>query len=146
MFPFLNAFKWYLLLWWQSSIFSSSYTSAFSVTWSFRNDLIMLICCSRNISYYFLCWKQLCCCLTFLWKLWYIFQDSLMNRKFKRTVFIWNRHFVTMKKENSPILNFWAIVYIYRPLMYTYQSSDIHNTKSSVLGVMPYWLNLMIPM
>ncbi len=32
----------------------------------------MLICCSRNISDYNQCWKQLCC-LMFMWKLWYIF-------------------------------------------------------------------------
>ncbi len=31
----------------------------------------MLICYSRNISYYYQCCKQLCC-LIFLWKLWYI--------------------------------------------------------------------------
>jgi len=35
-----------------------------SVTWSFRNLSNMLICCSRNISYYYQCWKQCC----FLWK------------------------------------------------------------------------------
>jgi len=30
-----------------------------------------MIWCSRNISDYYQCWKQLCCCI-FLWKLWYI--------------------------------------------------------------------------
>jgi len=44
----------------------------FSVTWSFRNHCNMLICCSRNISYYYQCWKQLCC-LIFLWKPWKIY-------------------------------------------------------------------------
>ncbi len=29
------------------------------VTWFFRNHSNMLICCSRNISYYYQCWKQL---------------------------------------------------------------------------------------
>ncbi len=50
----------------------------FSVTGSFRNHSNMLVCCSRNISYFnhFKCWKQLCC-LIFVWKL--IFQDSLMK-------------------------------------------------------------------
>ncbi len=37
----------------------------------FRNHNNMLICCSRNISDYYQCWKQLCCTI-FLWKLWYI--------------------------------------------------------------------------
>jgi len=31
----------------------------FSVTWSFRNLSNMLICCTRKISYYYQCWKQL---------------------------------------------------------------------------------------
>jgi len=41
--------------------------SVFSVTWSFRNHSNMLICSSRNISYYYQCWNQLCC-LIFLWR------------------------------------------------------------------------------
>ncbi len=45
-------------------------TSVFSVTWSFRNHSNMMICCWS--------WKQ------------FFFQDSLMNRKLKRTAFIWN--------------------------------------------------------
>ncbi len=58
----------------------------------FRNHNNMLICCSRNISDYYQCWKQLCCTI-FLWKLMhFIFHDSQMNRKFKRTAFIWNRN------------------------------------------------------
>jgi len=44
--------------------------SSWSVTWSFRNHSNMMIWCSKNISYYYQCWKQL---FTFL------FQDSLMN-------------------------------------------------------------------
>ncbi len=56
----------------------------------FRNHNNMLICCSRNIYDYYQCWKQLCCTI-FLWKLMhFIFQDSQMNRKFKRTAFICN--------------------------------------------------------
>jgi len=38
----------------------------FSVTWSFRNPYNMLIWCTRNIYYYYQCWKQLCCS-TFPW-------------------------------------------------------------------------------
>ncbi len=36
----------------------------------FRNHNNMLICCSRNISDYYQCWKQSCCTI-FLWRLWY---------------------------------------------------------------------------
>ncbi len=45
-------------------------TPVFSITWSFRNHSNMLICCSINISYYYQCWKQLCC-LILLVKPWY---------------------------------------------------------------------------
>ncbi len=38
----------------------------------FRNHSNMLICCSRNISDYYQCWKQLCCPI-FLCNLRYIF-------------------------------------------------------------------------
>jgi len=38
----------------------AEYTSVFSVTWSYRIHSVMLICCSRHISYYYQCWKQLC--------------------------------------------------------------------------------------
>ncbi len=31
----------------------------------FRNHNNMLICCSRNISDYYQCWKQLCCTILF---------------------------------------------------------------------------------
>jgi len=33
--------------------------TVFSVTQSFRNHSNMLICCSRNVSYYYPCFKQL---------------------------------------------------------------------------------------
>ncbi len=56
--------------------FSAAVTAVFSITWSFRNHTNTLIWCSRNIS----CWKQLCS----------IFTGFLINRKFKRTAFIWN--------------------------------------------------------
>ncbi len=41
----------------------------------FRNHSNILICCSRNISDYYQCWKQLCCFI-FLWKLRYIFSQK----------------------------------------------------------------------
>ncbi len=47
---------------------------------------IMLICCSRNISDCYQCWEQLL--PVFVETVF--FQNALMNRKFKRTAFIWN--------------------------------------------------------
>jgi len=35
--------------------------SVFSVARFFRNHSNMMIWCSRNISYYYQCWKPLCC-------------------------------------------------------------------------------------
>ncbi len=58
----------------------------FSVTWSFRNHFNMLICCSRNI------YNML--------KMFNVFVEAvihflyyLINIKFQRTAFIWNRIF-----------------------------------------------------
>ncbi len=45
--------KWNLFLW-SKMDFQHHYSS---VTWSFRNQSNMLICCSRNISDYYQCWK-----------------------------------------------------------------------------------------
>jgi len=58
--------------------FQHPYTPAASVTWSFRNHSNILIWCSRNISYYYQGWKQLCC-LIFGEKCCDFFQDSLTN-------------------------------------------------------------------
>ncbi len=55
----------------------------------FRNHNNMLNWCSKNISDYYQCWKQLCCFI-FWWKLWYIlFFWILWWIKFKRTAFVW---------------------------------------------------------
>ncbi len=59
----------------------------------------MLIWCSRNFSNaklfkqikYYQCWTSWC--LIFLWKTFFYFKDSLMNRKVKRSAFIVNRFF-----------------------------------------------------
>ncbi len=69
-----------------------NYSSYFSFTSSFRNHSNMLVWCSRNSScYYHHCWKLLL--LNIFLKTWYIlFQDSLMNRRFRRTAFIWSRN------------------------------------------------------
>ncbi len=69
-----------------------------SVTWYFRNNYNMLIWCSGNISYYYQCWKKLCC-LIFLLKPWYIYFS----------VFTWNKCFtclrVTFNQLNAHLLN-----------------------------------------
>ncbi len=58
----------------QSKTFSII-TPVFSVTWSFRNHSNMLICCSRNVYYYYHQYlKQLS-----------VFFNSLMNRKIQRS-------------------------------------------------------------
>ncbi len=46
-------------------------TPVFSVSRFFRNHSNCWICCWRNISYYYQCWKQMCC-LIFLWEPWYM--------------------------------------------------------------------------
>ncbi len=43
----------------------------------FGNDSNMLICCSRNILYYYTCWKQLSCVI-FLWKPWSKWMNALI--------------------------------------------------------------------
>jgi len=59
-------FKCNLFLWWQTWFFS-------------RNQSNMLICCSRNISYFFQCYTNR---FIFLWKLeiHFFFQDSLTKK------------------------------------------------------------------
>ncbi len=59
-----NLFMW-------SKLYFQHHYSSLQCHMIFRNHSNMLICCSRNISDYYQCWKQLCCTI-FLWKLWYI--------------------------------------------------------------------------
>ncbi len=58
-----------LFLW--SKLYFHHHYSSLQCHMIFRNHNNMLICCSRNISDYYQCWKQLCCTI-FLWKPWYI--------------------------------------------------------------------------
>ncbi len=58
--------------------FISVIKAEFSSHMIFRNHNNMLICCSRNISDYYQCWKQLCCFVVFV--VYFIFLDSLMNK------------------------------------------------------------------
>jgi len=77
-------------------VIQSQITPVFSVTWSFR------ICCSRNNSNYYQCWKQHNS--DFEEIVTPYFQDSLMNRKFKRTAF--NELFtVTFDPFKASLLN-----------------------------------------
>ncbi len=66
--------------------------------------------------------------LIFLWMLYILFQDSLMNKKLKRTVFIWNRLFcniinvfiATFDKFNASLVNKNIIIILsYWPKTYT---------------------------
>ncbi len=58
-----------LFLW--SKLYFQHHYSSLQCHMIFRNHNNMLICCSRNISDYYQCWKQLCCTI-FLWKQKYI--------------------------------------------------------------------------
>jgi len=51
--------------------FSGKAEFSTSLLETFRNHSNMMISSSRNISYYYQCWKPLCCFI-FLWKPWYI--------------------------------------------------------------------------
>ncbi len=91
---YVNMLNCNLFLW--SKLYFQHHYSSLQCHMIFRNHNNMLICCSRNISDYYQCWKQLCCTI-FLWKLIrFIFQDSQMNRKFKRTLLIQNRNLWTL--------------------------------------------------
>ncbi len=48
-----------LFLW--SKLYFQHHYSSLQCHMIFRNHNNMLICCSRNISDYYQCWKQLCC-------------------------------------------------------------------------------------
>ncbi len=93
----------FLLLCWIFSIV----TPVFSVTWSFRNQYNMLICCSRNISCYYLIIKKVVLLCIFVETVIVLFQDSFMNRKFKRTEFIWNKN--VLKQYECFTVFFWPI-------------------------------------
>ncbi len=73
-----------------SNLYFQHHNSSLQCHMIFRNHNNMLIYCSRNISDYYQCRKQLCCTIS-LWKL-FIFQNSLINRHFKRVACVWNRN------------------------------------------------------
>ncbi len=105
LFEYILKCNW--ILWWQSYIFSII-TPVFSVTWFFRNHNNMLICCSRK-TYSYQCWKQ--CCLIFVIPGRFVHRDSLINKMFKRSAFIWNKNswqftwFYQIRSTNFP--NYW---------------------------------------
>ncbi len=69
-----------LFLW--SKLYFQHHYSSLQCHMIFRNHSNMLICCSRNISDYYQCWKQLHIFVETV--IHFIFQDSLMTRKFKK--------------------------------------------------------------
>jgi len=82
-------------LFWSNIIYSCdgktefSASLQYSVAWSFRNHSNMLIFCSGNISYYIITFVNINCLIFFVETVVCSIL-SLMNRTFKRTVFIWN--------------------------------------------------------
>ncbi len=87
---FLLEYIWNVILFlgWQSWIFSSHYC-VISVTCYFRNHSNTLIWCLSNISYYYECWKQLCCFIC-LWKPWYTTIQKLgVNIFFKEKLILY---------------------------------------------------------
>ncbi len=89
----------------QSWIFSII-TPVFSVTWSFRNHLNMLIWCSRNISSYYQCWKQLLNIflnnLVILWWTAFIWSRNLRSKIFCNIINVFT---VTFDQFNASLLN-----------------------------------------
>ncbi len=97
----------------------------FSVTWSFRNHSNMLI--------YNQCLKNVCCLIFFgtcdiFCDTCDIFQDSLRNKKLKRTVFIQNIHFVLLSHICS--MNFCSLTTRY--LVITWWRYLAHHIDSCI--------------
>ncbi len=101
-----------LFLW--SKLYFQHHYSSLQCHMIFRNHNNMLICCSRNISDYYQCWKQLCCSI-FLWKLWYILffrihrwtESSKEQHLFEIEIFcnIINDFTVTFDQFNASFMN-----------------------------------------
>ncbi len=82
----------------------------------------MLILCSRYISYYYQCWKQLC--YICLWKPWYIFfQDLWWKKEFKSTEFVWNRNY------NVFTVNLDIFFYLQNKNINLFQNKHLPNPK-----------------
>ncbi len=63
----------------------------------FRNHNNILICCLRNISDYYQCWKQSCCTIFLLKLINKNFQDSQMNSsKEYNSIYFKYKYFVTL--------------------------------------------------
>ncbi len=76
----------------------------------------MLIYCLIIISYYYQCWKWMCC-LIFLWKQWWIFSWFFMNIK-EKTAFIWNRNVFTinlyvLSQKKKKYMYMFVYVYVF---------------------------------
>ncbi len=104
---------WKSVKMWSKLYFQHHYSSL-QCHMIFRNHNNMLICCSRNISDYYQCWKQLCCTI-FLWKLWWILffrihrwiESSEEQHLFEIEIFcnIINVFTVTFDQFNESLLN-----------------------------------------
>ncbi len=101
-----------LFLW--SKLYFQHHYSSLQCHMIFRNHNNMLICCSRNISDYYQCWKQLCCTI-FLWKRWWILffrihrsiESSKEQHLFEIEIFcnIINVFTVTFDQFNTSLMN-----------------------------------------
>ncbi len=101
-----------LFLW--SNLYFQHHYSSLQCHMIFRNHNNMLICCSRNISDYYQCWKQLCCTI-FLWKSWCILffrihrwiESSKEQHLFEIEIFcnIINVFTVTFDQFNASLIN-----------------------------------------
>jgi len=102
----------YLNVFWMWSVWIFSIiTPVFSVTRSFRNHYNMLICCSKNISYY-KCWKQLL----------YI----LMNRKFKiNRIYLRWKSFEHLKLLKSRVYQSTITIWYHHCTMVPPQGKDV---------------------
>ncbi len=104
--------KYNLFLW--SKLYYQHHYCSLQCHMIFRNHSNMLICCSRNISDYYQCLETVVLHnISVETVIQLIFQDSQMNRKFKRTAFIWNRNLcniinvftVTFDQFNASLMN-----------------------------------------
>ncbi len=97
-----------------SKLYFQHHYSSLQCHMIFRNHNNMLICCSRNISDYYQCWKQLCCPI-FLWKPWHLLffrilwwiESSKEKHLFEIEIFCYiiNAFTVTFDQFNESLLN-----------------------------------------
>ncbi len=83
-------------IYWSKLYFQHHYSSL-QCHMIFRNHSNMLICCSRNISDYYQCWKQLCCTV-FLCKPWNIKFFRIQGKKnYWAQIFLFEINYVLLE-------------------------------------------------